>query len=151
MPPNRRQRRERDVTGEIEGRYAAQALALLEAHGVRVCHWRASMSGIAWLGHPARPIEAPHPRSPLSFAVLAHEVGHHALGVLRPRWREEHLAWQYAFGQMRELGVPITGRVQERYARAMRYALAKALRRGLREIPAELAQFLPPDAHAHAG
>ena len=101
------------------------------------------MTGIAWVGHPRRPIEAPHPRSPLSFAILAHEVGHHALGKLRPRWREEQLAWEFALEQMRFHQVPVTDRVTERYAASMRYALRKALRRGLREIPEELIPFLP--------
>jgi hypothetical protein len=140
---NRRQRRELDVSHLVEGRFAAEASTLLREHNVRVCHWRGNMSGIAWIGHPHRPIEAPHPRSALSFAVLAHEVGHHVLGSVRPRWREEQLAWQFAFGQMEALGVPLTTAVQERYAASMRYALAKALRRGLREIPAELAEFIP--------
>lgn len=144
MAPNRRQRREHNVTSAIEGRYAPEALALLRAHGVRVCHWRQNMSGIAWLGHPQRPIESPHPRSPLSFAILAHEVGHHAQGVVRPRWREEHLAWQFAFRAMEEHSVPLTDQVHERYARSMRYALAKAMRRGLRAIPDELLAFTEP-------
>jgi hypothetical protein len=124
MAPGRRQRREHDVTEQIEGRYAAQARALLREHGVRVCHWRRNMTGIAWLGHPRRPIETPHPRSPLSFAILAHEVGHHAQGIIRPRWREEQLAWAFAFEAMREHGVPVTERVRDRYAGSMRYALA---------------------------
>ena len=154
MTEDRRQRRERDVTPQIQGRYAPAALSLLRAHDVRVCHWRASMSGIAWVGHPRRPIETPHPRSPLSFAILAHEVGHHALGALRPRWREEYLAWEFAFAQMRQLGVPIEPRVRERHAASMRYALAKALRRGLRQVPPELQPYvagLPATRHAPAG
>ena len=118
---------------------------LLKDHRVRVCHWRRNMTGIAWIGHPKRPIEAPHPRSPLSFAILAHEVGHHTLGIVRPRWREEQLAWEFALAQMERLGVPLTESVQNRYAASMRYALAKALRRGLRQIPAELARFVQPE------
>ena len=141
---DRRQRREQDVTAEIDGRYAPQARRLLAEHGVRVCHWRRNMTGIAWIGHPTRPIEAPHPRSSLSFAILAHEVGHHALGKVRPRWREEHLAWEFALEQMRRLGVPIQPAVTDRYAASMRYALAKALRRGLKQIPPELARFIQP-------
>jgi hypothetical protein len=141
---NRRQRRELDVSAQIEGRFAIQASRLLSEQNVRVCHWRGNMSGIAWIGHPQRPIETPHPRSSLSFAVLAHEVGHHVLGSVRPRWREEQLAWQFAFAQMERLDVPLTDSVRARYAASMRYALAKALRRGLREIPAELAEFVTP-------
>lgn len=142
MKQNRRQRRELDVTSDIEGRYARQALELIGQHGVRVCHWRANMTGIAWLGHPERPVEAPHPKSPMSFAVLAHEVGHHALGRIRPRWREEYLAWQFALDAMRRLEVPVTDQVLRRYTESMRYALAKARRRGLRAVPVELAPFL---------
>jgi hypothetical protein len=141
----RSSRRELDVTDEIDGRYAAEARALLAAYGVRVCHWRRAMTGLAWLGHPHRPIEAPHPRTPLSFAVLAHEVGHHALGRLRPRWREEQRAWLFALAQMHRLGVPVTAAVEQRYANSMRYALAKAMRRGLKEIPVELTPFLADD------
>ncbi len=141
----RRQRRERDVTAQIEGRYATQAMQLLREHNVRVCHWRSNMTGIAWLGLPDRIIEAPHPRSSLSFAILAHEVGHQALGKLRPRWREEQLAWDFALEQMERLGVPVSDAVQKRYAGSMRYALAKAIRRGMKEIPPELARFVSRD------
>lgn len=145
---DRRQRRECDVTCQIEGRYARQALDLIQKHGVRVCHWRSNMTGIAWLGHPDRPIEAPHPKSPMSFAILAHEVGHHALGRVRPRWREEQLAWLFAFDAMEQYGIPVTDRVRERYAGSMRYALAKARRRGLKEIPAALVPFLTDESSA---
>lgn len=145
MSQNRRERRERDVTSGIQGRYSDQALALIHQHGVRVCHWRSNTTGIAWLGHPGRPIEAPHPKSPMSFAVLAHEVGHQALGKVTPRWREEQLAWQFAFDAMDRLAIPVTGQVRERYADSMRYALAKALRRGLKQIPPELLPFMGED------
>lgn len=140
--PNRHQRRELDVTDRIEGRYAAEALRLIRQHNVRVSHWRTNMSGIAWLGHPDRVIEAPHPKSPMSFAVLAHEVGHQALGRVTPRWREEQQAWLFALQAMEASGVPIPQSVQDRYASSMRYALAKAHRRGLKKIPAELLEFL---------
>ncbi|CAN5359447.1 MAG: hypothetical protein H0V47_11305 [Chloroflexia bacterium] len=145
MSLNRRERREQDVTADIEGRYAQEALALIRQYGVRVCHWRANMTGIAWIGHPDRPIEAPHPKSPMSFAILAHEVGHQALGRVKPRWREEQLAWHFALDAMGRHAVPVTDGVRERYAASMRYALAKARRRGLKQIPAELLPFLSDD------
>jgi hypothetical protein len=141
----RRERREQDRTSEIEGRYAAEALSLIRAHHVRVCHWRTNMTGIAWIGHPDRPIETPHPKSPMSFAVLAHEVGHQALGRVKPRWREEHLAWRFALDAMERFDVPVTEQVLKRYADSMRYALAKAHRRGLKRIPDELLPFLTED------
>jgi hypothetical protein len=135
-------RRDDDVTAFVEGRYAVEAGELLQTHGITVCHWRTNMTGIAWLGHPNRAIEAPHPRSPMSFAILAHEVGHHVLGRVRPRWREEQLAWQFALNAMDEFGIPVTDAVLQRYAESMRYALAKALRRGLKQVPNELIPFL---------
>lgn len=148
---SRRERRQRNVTTRIEGRYAAQALHLLREHNVTVCHWRSSMTGIAWLGHPDRVIEAPHPKSPMSFAVLAHEVGHHALGRMRPRWHEEQQAWLFAFNAMEAHDIPLTDNVVERYHGAMRYALAKALRRGLKEIPAAMVEFLTDEERARFG
>ena len=84
----------------------------------------------------------------MSFAVLAHEVGHQVLGRVRPRWREEYLAWQFALDAMERHSVPVTDRVLERYAGSMRYALAKAQRRGLKQIPVELAAFLTDDRQA---
>lgn len=109
------------------------------------------MTGIAWLGHPGRAIEAPHPKSPISFAVLAHEVGHHVLGRQSPRWREEQLAWLYAMDVMKEYDVPVTDAVQQRYAESMRYALAKALRRGLKQVPLDLIPFLTDDERQRFG
>lgn len=103
------------------------------------------MTGIAWIGGPDRPIEAPHPKSPMSFAVLAHEIGHHALGRVKPRWREEQLAWRFALDSMERLGVPVTDQVLERYADSMRYAFAKARRRGMKGIPSDLLPFLTED------
>ena len=148
---SRNQRRNDDVTHLIEGRYALEARSLLQQHGVRVCHWRSNMTGIAWIGHPARAIEAPYPKSPMSFAVLAHEVGHQSLGKVRPRWREEQLAWQFALDAMHAHGVPVTDSVRERYSDSMRYALAKALRRGLKQIPNELVPFLTADERIRFG
>ena len=147
----RHQRRDLDVTALIEGRYKDEALALLRAHQVRVCHWRTNMTGIAWIGHPDRAIEAPHPRSSMSFAVLAHEVGHQALGKVRPRWREEQRAWLFALDAMEEHGVPVTENVTGRYADSMRYALAKALRRGLKQVPADLVEFLTDEERRRLG
>lgn len=143
MAVSRRERREDDVTASVEGRYAGEALDLIRVHGIRVCHWRTSMTGVAWVGHPDRPVEAPHPKSSLSFAILAHETGHHVLGKVRPRWREEKLAWEFAFREMERLGVPVNDRVRTRYCQSMQYALAKALRRGMRRVPPDLVPFLP--------
>ena len=55
----------------------------------------------------ARPIATLHPRSLLSFAILAHEVGHHALGNIRPRCLSEYRAWQFAFEQLDRTSVTL--------------------------------------------
>lgn len=144
-------RRNDNVTHLIEGRYAREARDLLRQHSVCVCHWRSNMTGIAWIGHPARAIEAPHPKSPMSFAVLAHEVGHQSLGKVRPRWREEQLAWQFAIDAMQSRDIPVTANVLERYSSSMRYALSKALRRGLKQIPPELVPFLTDEERIRFG
>lgn len=146
----RRELLEADVSQEIEGRYARQALELLAEYEVRVCRWNRRMTGAAFLRVPGRPIIAPHPRSPLSFAILAHEVGHHALARVRPRCLEEYRAWQFAFEQLDRFGIDPGQRTQDRYRRSMQWALHKALRRGLRTIPVELRDFMPPTARTRS-
>lgn len=131
-----------DVSLEIEGRYAGQARELLAEHGVRVCRWNQRMTGAAYLRVAGRPITAPHPRSPLSFAILAHEVGHHAIARVRPRCLEEYQAWQFAFAQLERFGIEPDRRTRERYQRSMQWALHKALRRGLRAVPGNLHEFV---------
>jgi len=56
---------------------------------------------------------------------------------------EEHLAWDWALREMESRGFNVTQRVRDRRDRAMRYALAKALRRGLKRVPADLVRWLP--------
>ncbi|UCD75693.1 MAG: hypothetical protein JSV91_02025, partial [Phycisphaerales bacterium] len=105
-------------------------------------------SGCAWTVHytdgtVSRLIESPYPRGPVSCAIFLHEVGHHALGLRRfnPRCLEEYHAWQWALQVMRERKLNVTAAVEKRMAESLRYALAKARRRGLKRIPAELAPF----------
>lgn len=121
---------------------------MLARYDIRVRKWRSSMSGVAWYvtyrdGRVQRLIESPKPRSPMSAAIFLHEVGHHAIGfhVYKPRCLEEYHAWQYALTQMEAWGVEITPRVRTRYERSMKYAVAKASRRGIRQLPAELHAF----------
>lgn len=135
----------------MQDRYDAVARELLAKHDIRVRKWRTSMSGVAWELHyrdgtRKRLIEAPKPKSPMSLAIFLHEVGHHVigLGVHRPRCLEEYHAWRYALDQMAALGFPITERVERRYQRSMHYAVAKAMRRGIKELPPEVARFAGP-------
>jgi hypothetical protein len=131
--------------------YGPMVRSMLAQYNIRVRRWRTSMSGVAWYvtyrdGSVQRLIEAPRPKSPMSAAIFLHEVGHHAIGfnVYKPRCLEEYHAWQYALQQLAAWNIPITGKVQTRYERSMRYAVAKAVRRGIRAIPAELHEFAGP-------
>lgn len=135
----------------MQERYDAVVAEMKQAHGLRVRKWRKSSSGVARLiryvdGREVKLIESPYPRGPMSLAIFLHEVGHHAigLGVHRPRCLEEYRVWLWALEAMRSRGFNVTPAVERRVERSMRYAVAKSLRRGLRELPPELDQFRPP-------
>jgi len=129
-------------------RYDRLTRECLAEHGVRVRKWRTSMTGCAWEvrytdGRVSRLIEAPRPRGPMSAAVFLHEIGHHAigLGVYRPRCLEEHHAWAWALAEMDRRGLNVTDAVRRRMRESLRYAVAKARRRGLQRLPPELAPY----------
>lgn len=118
-------------------------------YNIRVRKWRKSMSGIAWYveyrdGSIQRLIEAPRPKTPLSASIFLHEIGHHAIGfgVYKPRCLEEYHAWMYSLQQMQEWNIEITDRVKIRVHRSLRYAARKAMRRGIKQMPAELMTYL---------
>ncbi|MFZ2873420.1 MAG: hypothetical protein WAZ94_02940 [Phycisphaerales bacterium] len=134
-----------------QDRYDAIVKELLGAHGIRVRKWRSSMSGVAWIttyrdGSTVRCLESPRPKSPMSLAIFLHEVGHHVigLGAYKPRCLEEYHAWMYALAEMERRGVPVTDRVKRRMDRSLRYAVAKASRRGLKALPPELRRYASP-------
>lgn len=136
-------------TRPAQARYDAMTRSLLAAHGVRVRRWRAGMSGVAWEvryedGRVTRLIEAPRPRGPMSAAVFLHEIGHHAIGFnrYRPRCLEEYHAWAWAIAEMERLGLNVTDRVRARMRESLRYAVHKARRRGIRDVPPELRPYL---------
>jgi len=62
------------------------------------------------------------------------------------RCEEEYHAWVWAIRQMKKLGIPADARVQRRFERSMEYAVAKAMRRGIKQVPQQLAEFLPKAA-----
>ena len=133
----------------MQARYDAMTRDMLAKYGVRVRRWRTAMSGIAWElryhdGRTARLIESPRPKGPMSAAIFLHEIGHHAIGfnTYKPRCREEYYAWAFAMDQMEKLGLNITDNVRRRMHDSLRYAVAKAKRRGLREVPVELEPYL---------
>lgn len=118
-------------------------------HEIRVKKWRRNMSGCAWRvhyhdGRVVNWIEAPVPKTPISLAIFLHEVGHHVIGFERYKRRceEEYHVWVWALNQMRELGVRPDEKVRRRFELSMRYAVGKAMRRGLKRLPAPLARFV---------
>jgi hypothetical protein len=119
-------------------------------YDLRVRKWRRTMSGCAWRvyyhdGRIINWIEAPVPRTPISLSIFLHEVGHHAIGfgTYKRRCEEEYYVWLWAIRQMRKHGVEPDDKVARRVERSMQYSVDKAVRRGLKDLPAPLAQFLP--------
>ncbi|MEM6561149.1 MAG: hypothetical protein AAF656_06090 [Planctomycetota bacterium] len=116
--------------------------------GLRIKRWRKRMSGCAWRawyadGSVVNWVEAPYPKSPMSLAVFLHEVGHHAIGfdTYKQRCEEEWAAWQWSLATMRDLGIEPTPRVHKRVDLSLRYAVAKAERRGIKQLPEQLTEY----------
>lgn len=112
---------------------------LLRQYYIEVKTVRKNMSGVACIED--RIISAPAPKSPLSFAIFAHEVGHIANGSIKPRWLEELKAWEFSLAQFKRFGFPIPQKVQQRMRFSIAFALAKALNRGMKKTPPELKPF----------
>lgn len=129
-------------------RYEGLIRAMKSRHGIRVRRWRSRTTGCAWElryrgGRIVKLIESPYPRSPISVAVFLHEVGHHAIGFNRykPRCLEEYMAWDWALRAMEEHQIAVTDRVRRRMDQSLRYAVAKARRRGIKRLPSELVKY----------
>ena len=115
---------------------------------LKVRKWRSSMSGCAWRvyhhdGRVVNWIESPYPKTPISLAIFLHEVGHHVIGFERykKRCEEEYHVWVWALEQMRRHGVEPDEKVRRRFDLSMQYAVDKALRRGLKNLPEPLRRF----------
>jgi hypothetical protein len=128
-----------DIVEEMKQRY-----------DVRVRRWRSSMSGKAWRvyyhdGRVVNWIESPRPKTPISLAIFLHEVGHHVIGfqTYRRRCEEEFHAWRWALNEMRRHRVEPDSKVQRRVELSMRYAVGKAVRRGIKQLPDSLLAYLP--------
>ena len=133
--------------------YAGIVNQIKQRYGIRIKRWRSNMTGCAWQvryrnGRVIRWIEAPSPKSPISLAIFLHEVGHHVIGFesYKRRCEEEYHAWTWAMAKMRELGVDPDYRVLQRFELSMSYAVDKALRRGIKDLPEILTPFLPQAA-----
>jgi hypothetical protein len=133
-----------------QDRYDRLVHDMKSLYGLKVRKWRSSTSGVAWEtqwadGTRTRMIESPYPRGPMSCAIFLHEVGHHAIGLaaVKPRCLEEKRAWDWSLSTMHELGFNVTDRVVARRDDALRYAVAKALRRGIKRMPEEMLPWCP--------
>ena len=129
--------------------YSAIVDRMKQAHDVRVRKWRRSMSGCAWRvyyhdGRVINWIESPVPRTPISLAIFLHEIGHHVIGFDRYKRRceEEYHVWVWAIREMKRLGVEPDERVHRRFELSMQYAVDKAMRRGIKQLPEPLEQFV---------
>lgn len=128
--------------------YSAIVEEMKARYDLRIRKWRRNMSGCAWRvyyhdGRTINWIESPVPRTPISLAIFLHEVGHHAIGfsTYKHRCEEEYHAWQWAIRAMRQLGIEPDAKVKRRVQLSMQYAVGKALRRGIKELPRLLEQF----------
>ena len=117
---------------------------------VKVRRWRSNMTGKAWRvyhhdGRVVNWIEAPHPRTPISLSIFLHEVGHHVIGFekYKRRCEEEYHVWVWALAEMRRQGVEPDEKVNKRFELSMRYAVSKAVRRGIKNLPESLLRFSP--------
>lgn len=152
-----KRRRQESTSGpsSMQEKYDTVARRMLEIHGIRVRKWRKNMSGIAWYvtyqdGRRVNLIESPRPLGPMSVAIFLHEVGHHAIGfnVYKPRCLEEYHAWRWSLEAMEANGLNITDAVRLRMHRSLWYAVEKAKRRGIKQIPHELTPFLEKPSFA---
>ncbi len=148
IEPKRKPSVQRPAQTPMRMRYDALVDEMKRTYGIRIRKWRSSSSGCAWVvrydnGEERRLIEAPYPKGPMSCAIFLHEVGHHAIGfgAYRPRCLEEYHAWQWALQTMRAKGLNVTAAVEKRMADSLRYAVQKARRRGLKNVPEQLIAF----------
>lgn len=138
-------------SSSMQARYDAMVREMQAKYGFKIRKWRTASSGVARLtqyadGTTVRTLESPRPAGPMSAAIFLHEVGHHAIGfgTYSPRCLEEYHAWAFALREMERLDLNITDAVRTRMHRSLKYAIDKARRRGLRELPPELAPFDTP-------
>ena len=112
--------------------YLDAAQVLLRESGCIVRRYRTSVTGVASVRSDDWEIEAPEPLGPVSFAVLAHEIGHQLLHRTRnrPRWLEELEAWEYALKQFERFDLKGIDRARHSAKKSLVYAAIKAARRG---------------------
>ncbi len=87
----------------------------------------------------------PLPTGRKSLFSFLHEVGHivHPRGGIKKELRavEEYYATCYAKEEIRKHGISVSKQQSRDYDRYIRRCLARALRRGLKKVPKEIARF----------
>ena len=124
---------------------------MLVENGVRIRRWSEKGEGYAYVTGGARVIDAPRPRSAAAFAVLCHEVAHHALGHTahaepvdaRRELEEEWAAWEFTFACFARFGFAVPAAVTREIAASMAERLAAALEEGLAPMPPRFQPFEP--------
>jgi hypothetical protein len=135
--------------GGAAARYEAAAATVLAENGVWVRRWREDGEAYAYTTGGAQVIDAPRPRSAAAFAMVCHEVAHHALGhTAWPEWatarrelEEEREAWEFTFACFARFGFRIPASVTRQVADSMAERLAGALAEGLDPVPPRFQPF----------
>jgi hypothetical protein len=125
------------------------AATVLAENGVQVRRWREDGEAYAYTVHGARVIDVPQPYTAAAFALLCHEVAHHALGhTAWPEWatarrelEEEREAWEFTFACLARFGMAAPAAVTRQMAASMAERLAAALEEGLDPVPARFQPF----------
>lgn len=139
--------------------YETAADAVLRENGVHVRRWSADGEGYAYATAGTRVIDAPRPHTAAAFAVLCHEVAHHALGHTahpelvdaRQELEEEREAWEFTFACFARFGFAIPATVTRRVAESMAERLAAAIEEGLEPVPPRFHPFEPAARALPAG
>jgi hypothetical protein len=125
--------------------YEEAAAVLLKESGCTVRKWRQNTTGKAYTRSADWGIEAPRPRGPISFATLAHEVGHQMFHRFNstPRWLEELEAWEYALEQFDRFELAGKDKAQEDAAKCLLWAAEKANKRASPETAQKILDRYP--------
>lgn len=122
-------------------RFLAVAAALKAEAGITEHVIRKSLSGLAYVA--SRRIVAPEGRTRKQLYILAHEVGHVALGhkPSQPRHLKEAEAEQWAHAALRRHGVAVPRIMTQRAKKHVAHKIEQAERRGAKHIAPKARRF----------
>lgn len=127
---------------DARARYAALGERLLADFDVSLKAARTGLHGVAFVAK--REIEAPWPTTTRKrLYILAHEIGHVALGHVSklPRYVEEYEAEQFAHVLLRREGVAVPRSMTERAKRYVRRKITQAHARFVRWVDPDIAEW----------